>query len=42
MLTTTGNVTARTFEVFGNYAVTCRVVGTDGSIGTSRTEFFVN
>jgi len=42
VLTTTGNTTARTFEVFGNYAVTCRAIGIDGSVGTSRTEFFVN
>lgn len=41
-LTTTGNVTSRTFEVFGNYAVICRVIAIDGSIGTSRAEFFVN
>jgi hypothetical protein len=42
VLTTTGNTTARTFEVFGNYAVICRAIGIDGSVGTSRTEFFVN
>jgi hypothetical protein len=42
VLTTTGNTTARTFEVFGNYAVICRAIGIDGSIGTSRIEFFVN
>ena len=41
-LTTTGNVTTRTFEVFGNYAVIVRAIGLDGSIGTSRAEFFVN
>ena len=42
VLTTTGNITTRTFEVFGNYAVTCKVIGIDGSVGTSRAEFFVN
>jgi hypothetical protein len=41
-LTTTGNTTTRTFEVFGNYAVTVRAIGTDGALGTSRAEFFVN
>jgi hypothetical protein len=41
-LTTTGNVTTRTFEVFGNYAVIVRAIAIDGSIGTSRAEFFVN
>jgi hypothetical protein len=42
LLTTTGNTTSRTFEVFGNYAVICRAYGIDGSVGSSRVEFFVN
>lgn len=39
---TTGNATARAFETEGRYGVTVKVYGIDGSVGTSRIEFYVD
>jgi hypothetical protein len=42
VVTTTGNQTSRAFETEGVYAVTVQVFTTDGSVGISRNEFYVD
>jgi PKD repeat protein len=42
VVTTTGNQTIRAFEAEGIYSVTVRVFTADGTVGTSRVEFYVD